>query len=323
MLNKVFSVLFLSCLAIPAWAMSVPSPLVDSAWLENNRKNVVILDIRKDTKSFTKKPVFKKDKKTGKKKLKKVGGHIEGAVLVNYKKIRAKRKVNGIKMVKLIPARKKFEKFIQKHGVNKDSTIVIVSKGKSHKDITMATRLYWQLKYYGHDNMAVLDGGMAQWIKEKKKLNFTKTKPAKGNWEAGKGRDEMLATSKEVHKAMEDGEQLVDNRPLNQYLGAFYKKSYVFAPGHIPGAKPFPNSLITEGKGPAKFFPVDKLKSLSKAMGIDTNAPTITYCNSGHLATGNWFVMSELMKNKNVQMYDGSMHQWTTEKRPTVSMKME
>ena len=58
-------------------------------------------------------------------------------------------------------------------------------------------------------------------------------------------------------------------------------------------------------------------------MGVKTDAKTITYCNSGHLASGGWFMMHELMGNKNVKLYDGSMHEWTLEKHPVTAMKME
>ena len=58
-------------------------------------------------------------------------------------------------------------------------------------------------------------------------------------------------------------------------------------------------------------------------LGIDSGGKIITYCNSGQLAAASWFVFSELLGNKNVSLYDGSMHQWAVEKRPVVKMKME
>jgi thiosulfate/3-mercaptopyruvate sulfurtransferase len=80
---------------------------------------------------------------------------------------------------------------------------------------------------------------------------------------------------------------------------------------------------LTRPKAPAKFVATEQLKSMAETLGFDTSSKTITYCNSGMLASGSWFVLSELMGNKNTRMYDGSMHQWTLEKRPTVTMKME
>ena len=320
---KTLSILILTVSGINiAGAGSLPGPVVETDWLANNKSNVVILDIRKDVKSFTKRPKYKKNKKTGKIKLVKVGGHIPGAILVNYKKLRAAKKIDGRKVVKMIVSKSAFEKLMQASGVNKDSNVVIVSKGQDNGDMTMATRLYWQMKYYGHDNMAILNGGTAQWISDKRKLKTKKSKAKKGNWVATAERKEILATSAEVEAAVKAKTQLVDTRPISLYLGTWRKKSYVFANGHIPGAKAFPNELLTTPM-PAKFLPVSKSKTLFEQMGINADKQSVAYCNSGHLATGSWFVMSELMGNKNVKMYDGSMHQWTLEKHDVTKMKME
>ena len=307
-----------------AHAVSLPGPLVDTDWLAKNSNNVLILDVRKDVKSFAAKPVWKTDKKTKKKTLVKVAGHIPGASLVNYDKLRAKVSIGGKTVQKMLPGKSVFEKFMQSVGVNKNSTIVIVSKGNNDGDMTMATRLYWQLKYYGHDDMAILNGGMGQWIIDGRKVSSKASRVKKGNWQATAERNEILATSEDVAAAVKaKSAQLMDTRPLSLYMGTWRKKSYVYGDGHIPGAKSFPNELLTKPSTPAKFIATDKLKSMITSMGMDASKKTITYCNSGHLATGSWFVMSELLGNKQTKMYDGSMHQWTLEKRPTVKMKME
>ena len=316
-----FSTLFLF-VTNAAHAINLPGALVETDWLEKNKKNVVILDVRKDTKSFTKKPVFIKNKKTGKSKLKKVAGHIPGSILVNYKELRGKKKIDGRVVKKMRVSKSAFEKLMQKSGVNKDSKVVIVYKGESNADLTIATRLYWQMKYYGHDNMAILNGGMAQWIIDKRKVNTKAKKVRKGNWISTTERHEILATSKDVQAAVKDKKQLVDTRAISLYLGTWRKKSYVYANGHIPGAKAYPNELLSS-KMPAKFLKISDSKSLFNQLGIEIDKQSITYCNSGHLATGSWFVLSELLGNKNVKMYDGSMHQWTLEKNDVTKMKME
>jgi thiosulfate/3-mercaptopyruvate sulfurtransferase len=303
-------------------ASRLPGPLVETSWLAKNLNDVVVLDVRKDVKSFTAKPKYKRDKKTGKLEFVAAGGHIPGAILVDYGKVRVDRKIDGRKVTRLVPEKAKFESLMQSWGVNKDSTIVVVSKGEKSGDVTNATRLYWQIKYFGHDKVAVLNGGMAQWIVDHRKFSLQASAPSPGNWVAATERKEVLATSEDVAQGMKRGVQLVDTRDLVQYLGT-YKKSYVYAKGHIPGAKNFPVDLVTNVSKPARFTSVSDFKKLAAAMNVDTTTESITYCNSGHLATGAWFMMSEVLGNKNVKMYDGSMHQWTLEKRPVTSMKME
>ena len=306
-----------------AYAISVPGPLVETSWLAENKKDIVILDIRQDIKSFNKKSLFKLDKKKKKKSLVKVGGHIPGAVLVNYKKIRGQQMIGGRKVIKMNLTKAAFEKLMQSSGVNKDSAVVIMSKGRDNEDMTMATRLYWSMKYYGHENMAILNGGMAQWVLDKRKVSIKKSKAKKGNWQATAERQSVLANSQDVLNALDDKKtQVIDARALSLYLGTWRKKSYVFANGHIPGAKNYPHELLTSYM-PAKFIDNNMTKSMLHELGINANETAVAYCNSGHLATGIWFVMSELMGNKKVKLYDGSMHQWTLEKRPVVKMKME
>ena len=300
---------------------SLPGALVETDWLAKNRDKVVILDVRNDVKSFTQKPVYKKDKKSGKSKLVKVGGHIPGARLVNYKNVRATRMIDGKKVTRMVPARKDFQEFMQSVGLNKNDSIVIVSKGESNGDMTMATRLYWQLKYFGHKNLAILNGGTAQWIVDKREVSSKADKPKKGNWVATTEDKSIFATSEDVASAVQSKDtQLVDTRSISLYLGTWYKSSYVYDKGHIDGARNYPNELITKPSLPARFISSGDTKALMDKLGIDTSAKSITYCNSGHLASGSWFLMSEVLGNKDVKLYDGSMHEWTLEKRPTTSV---
>ena len=306
-----------------ASAIQVPGPLVDTDWLAAHQADVVILDVRQHTKSFTQGPKYQTDKKTGKKILIAVGGHIPDAVLVNYKQVRDKRKIDGKEVTRIVPLQADFEKLMQQSGVNKDSAIVIVSKGEGTSDLTMATRLYWTLKYFGHDNMAILNGGMAQWTLDGRKVDSGPVRVKAGNWQAGEIRSEILATTEDVSSAVQAGSsQLVDNRTVSQYFGTA-KRSYVYAEGHIPGARMFPNELMNNAGIPAKFLPKDDLEKLLQAMSINPGAESITYCNSGHLASGGWFIMSELLENRNTRLYDGSMHEWTLEKQPVNAMQME
>ena len=90
--------LALICLPASVPAVELPGPLVEPAWLEDNLDQVVVLDVRKDVKSFTGQARLKKDKKSGKLTIVAVGGHIPGAGLVNYKKVRANRSIDGVRI---------------------------------------------------------------------------------------------------------------------------------------------------------------------------------------------------------------------------------
>ena len=323
---KQLAILFLLLLALPArsvLALDFPGALVDADWLEQHLTEVKILDVREDIDSFTRKAVLVRKRFTGDLKLRRTGAHIPGAVLVDYLNIRNSREIDGNNVRRMLPERDEFEELMQSWGVNNDDAIVVTSLGTSNADMTLATRLYWQLKYFGHDKVAILEGGVVQWQLEERPSSIEVHEIKPGNWLAGKEDRAILANSDDVAAAIKDTDtQLLDSRSLGFYLGVV-KQPYVRKKGHIPGAKIFPNELLTSAGAAPYFTDSEALKNIATELDIDTDADIITYCNSGQLASAGWFVFSELMGNKNVKLYDGSMHQWALEKRPVVKMKME
>ena len=149
------------------YAAQVPGPLVSADWLAKNKDKVIILDVRKDTASFTEnsEEITDNPDNTAKNGSSiNVAGHIPGANLVPWKKVRVNRTVDGVDLLKLVPTKKEMESLMRDHGVNSSSAVVISMKGSKSKNLTFATRLYWQMKYWGHDNVAILDGGTAAWV---------------------------------------------------------------------------------------------------------------------------------------------------------------
>lgn len=304
-------------------AEPLPKPLVETSWLANNLDNVFILDVRDSKQSFLSEPVFSTDKKSGKKTLLKVGGHIPTANYIEYKPLRGEQVIEGATIKHMLPAKNTFESLMQLTGVNQDSKIVIVTNAANDFDITMASRVYWQLKYFGQHEVSILNGGTAQWLTDGREIATTATKPSTGNWQAKGEHKELLANSHDVENAINsDNTQLIDARSISQYLGTS-KSSKVSNKGHIQSAKFYPVELMATRKMPVKFLSVDELQDVTNALSIKPDQSSITYCNSGHLAAGGWFVMHALLGHENAKLYDGSMHQWTAEKRPVVRMKME
>ncbi|MCU7841563.1 MAG: hypothetical protein KZQ94_19565 [Candidatus Thiodiazotropha sp. (ex Troendleina suluensis)] len=314
----------------PVFAIQVPAPLVDTAWLTENIDKVVLLDVRTDVRSFEKRPkgasaVNPCGVGSAKGPIK-VAGHIPGAVLIPWNKTSTKRKVEGTRIQYLVPDKEAFERLMQKSGVNGDSAVVITSKGEAVIHTSLATRLYWTLKYFGFDNVALLNGGTAQWIKDKQKIKLGKSRAEKGNFKATAERKDILATTDDVVKLSQGqgDEQLVDARSTAEYLGL--NASGKVAPGvkgHVAGAKSFPVFLLSNAMGPATVYDKERLQKVAELLGVDTGKPTIAMCNSGVFASTTWFLLHELKGNKMVRLYDGSMHEWSHLGKPVVSMKIE
>lgn len=308
-----------------ALAAGLPGPLVTPQWLHAHLNEVTIVDVRDNLKAYSTKPEFEVDKKTGKKTLVETGGHIPGAVLVDFGKIRQERTVDGVKIKSQLPTAEHFTKVMSDSGLNKiDKPVVIVSTGESVDAMDMATRLYFQLRYFGEprDKLAILNGGMNAYLQAGFPVSTDKPSAAKGNWAATGEDKSILATLQQVKEGLQAGNvQFVDARPTNQYLG-IAKKPVVKTAGHLKGAQSFPAEVITKPAGAAhEFMSADEYKKILAHFNVKPDAPSISYCNTGHLASGTWFVQHEILGNSNSKLYTGSMTEWTNLGNPTVSLQ--
>ena len=304
-------------------AITLPGPVVSADWLSNNLSDVQVIEVRTDLASYLRNPEFDTDKKTGKKFLVEVGGHITNSTLLDFKRVRVERLVDGKKIKFLIPEKADFEKFVQSLGINSDKPIVLVPIGQDMSDIDEALRAYWSFKVYGEDQVAVLDGGIAGWLGEGREYVTTNAQKATGNWSAKAYRKELIASSDDVAAASKAGKpQLLDARQPAQYLG-LAKRPDVLTFGHIAGSKELaPELLAKPSNGALYFWQKNTYDALMAANGLSVKGPTIAYCNTGHLAAGGWFVMSELVGNKSTKLYDGSLYLWTLEGRPLVGVPL-
>jgi len=298
----------------------VPGPLVDTSWMVAHLENpdVVIVDVRDDPANFDRQHT---DKEKSDPKAPLVG-HIPGARLMNWKSVRETREIDGIKLDKMVPPPQHFEAMMRKLGVRNGQAIIIATNGKDSDAVTMGTRLYWTLKHYGHDNMALLDGGLKKWKAESRPIAYDTPAITDSEYVAGKARTEVLAQLSDAEKAVAgSGVQVVDGRTADYYVGQ-NMTSDVMRKGHIPGARMLAHKdLVDEKTG--MFLSKADLLALASDAGIKTDVETIAHCNTGHLASGAWFVMSEVLGNSKARLYDGSMHEWTKDSSRPVTRKWE
>ena len=320
---RIFLAISLSALAAIAQAVSLPGPVVSADWLAQNIADVQVVVVTSDAAVFTRAPEIVTDPKTGKKAVAEVGGHMAGASLFDFKKARVEKAIANNKVKFLIPEMADFEKLVQGIGVNAGKPVVLVPLGVDISDVDEALRVLWSFKVYGEQQIAVLDGGLAGWLADGKPVTTAATAKPPGNW-VGKAPDSTLvATGDEVAQASTTGKtSLIDARPAPQYFG-IVKSPSITAGGHVAGAKNFaPDILTRSANGALYFLGKSTYEALLRQIGVDPAAPTITYCNTGHLASGAWFMAHEIVGNKDVKLYDGSMHYWTLENRPVVTVPM-
>ena len=316
--------------ALGALAADLPGPLVDTQWLADNRDAVVVLDVRRDPQSFIRKTsgggeiggVQACGASGGGAA---VSGHISDSALIDWKEIAVTQKTDDVTLKDMVPSQADFEQLMQRSGVSQDSLIVVTNPGDSGSTVADGTRLYWTLKYFGHDKVALLDGGVAKWAGDGHKIEYGRTKPKQGDWTAPGERPELLASLEEVQQAVAAGDtQVIDVRTPEYYLGLKHKAEKVAAKGHIDGAKnlPFLVYISENGKG-STFYPRTELQRITTELGIDSSQPVISHCNTGHLASSGWFVMHELLGDEDTQLYVGSMNEWAADPSRSVSTSLQ
>lgn len=303
MLKRLALNLIVAVAAMSAHA-DLPGPLVDAAWLAAHRDEVALVDVRYNSEAFTK------------------VGHIPGAVFIDWHDIRATRIEDGVELVGMLPAPEDFAQLMRRAGISDGTQVVIVNGGRNSAQVTAAARLYWQMRYYGHDAVALLDGGMAAWKQAGLPVSREAPKtPPPGAFAIRDGHPEILATLADVDTALDTGSAaLLDAREFGPYFGLYHSAS-VATGGHIRGAVLAPaDAFLTPG--PVKRFLDDA--TLRRAMtGLGADGPAIVYCNTGHFAAGTWFALHELAGNAQISLYDGSMNEWTRKGRRVVAFSMK
>lgn len=271
-------------------------PLVDVDWVKANadRDDVVLLDIRNRIDGGSAEAFAK--------------GHIPGAVYSNYLEAGWRIKINSV--VGQTPMVAQLETLIGNLGIDNDTTVVIIPAGVNATDFGSAARVYWTFNYVGHDRVAILDGGYRAWTSDP--ANPVETGAAEPEAKTFKAalRPELLVDSAAVEGALgDDATVLLDGRPEKQFAG-LQKHDAARAAGRIPGATHFDQASTFDEKT-GKLVDIARLESLLPAGLKETDKEIYSYCNTGHWASVNWFVLSQVLGQENVKLYDGSMVDWT------------
>jgi len=196
-------------------------------------------------------------------------------------------------------------------GVNDDSHVVAYDDGNG----MYAARLWWMLRWLGHDEVAVLDGGMRRWLQLG--LPLTEDVPARvpGNFVA-RPRPALAVDAAAVLAALrEPATRILDARAPERYRGEVEPIDKVA--GHVPGARNHPFGLSLDAQG--RFQPPDALRQ-ALAASLDGVAPerTIAYCGSGVTAC-HLLLALEHAGLHGARLYAGSWSEWSSDPARPVS----
>ena len=230
--------------------------------------------------------------------------HIPGAIGFDWKKDLQ----DQVKRDFLGPA--EFGELFGGRGISNDHTIVLYGD----RNNWFAAYTYWYLKYYGHDNVKLMNGPREKWISEGRPTSSDRPSYQSQQFAATEGDSAIRAHRDEVMDALGQKTKLVDVRSPQEFSGeliamAGYEQEGAQRAGHIPGAASVPWAQAVKEDG--TFKDAGDLRELYTSKGvIDGSDPVIAYCRIGERSAHTWFVLHELLGKDDVKNYDGSWTEW-------------
>ena len=231
-------------------------------------------------------------------------GHISGAVGWNWQS----QLQQG--MVRDLIDKEGMQKLLSDSGISNSTTVILYGDNNNW----FACWAFWQLKYYGHQDVRIMNGGRIKWELEGKPFVETKTEVDSVPYLAKEPDESLRAYRDQILKALsEPGISLVDVRSPDEYSGLLFAPENVpqegsQRAGHIPGARNVPWAQATDSDGTFKTYA--ELLQLYKDNGITGEGNTVTYCRIGERSSHTWFVLTQLLGYSNVSNYDGSWTEW-------------
>ena len=234
-------------------------------------------------------------------------GHVPGAIHSDYAADpwRVARDGAG----GLLPEPEQLAALLGRLGLVPDHHAVIVSAGLAPADFSAAARVYWTLKVAGHDRVSILDGGFQAWTEAGGPIERGPAQAAGGPPYPLRMAEPLRANTSHVTEAIAGGgPALLDGRSQAQFEGL--DKSPVAArAGRLPGALHLDHARAFE-PGTGRLRSAGELETLFAPLPA---GPMVSYCNTGHLASTNWFILSEVLRRPGISLYDASMSGWTAD----------
>jgi thiosulfate/3-mercaptopyruvate sulfurtransferase len=211
----------------------------------------------------------------------------------------------------MVPTPGRFEKLLSALGVSNTSRIVFYDQ----KGLQSAARGWWMMGLFGHDQAAVLDGGLPKWLREARATeNGPATPPTPAHFQATyrptrlRGLGDMRAPAA--------GTIVLDARAAARFEGTAIEPRPGLPSGHMPGSRNIPSTTLLNPDG--TVLPPDRLRAVFAAQGVDGTKPVITSCGTGVTAT----ILTLGMVRAGLPMgavYDGSWTEWAS--RPDAAIE--
>jgi len=199
------------------------------------------------------------------------------------------------------------EELLGSHGITPETTIVLYGNFFNW----FAAHAYWIFRYYGHTNLALLDGGRKYWEQQGFPLAEQSPSVPEQSYEASSPDESIRVRRADVERALETETHIIDVRAPPEYRGDILAppgwNEGVQRGGHIPGAVNVPCRCTLQPD--RRFKSASELAEVYQEYGED-DSDVILYCRVGERAALTWFVMTELLGYSDVTYYYGSFVEW-------------
>ncbi len=225
--------------------------------------------------------------------------HIPGAVYFDIDAIADRRTT----LPHMLPDAESFAQSVGALGIGEGDRVIVY--GGRH--LVASARVWWTFRVFGHDQVAVLDGGFPRWRDEGLPLESGESTPTPRRFLA-RMRHELVADLDRVRRILKGrGEEVVDARSQGRFVGTEPEPRPGVRSGHIPGSLNLPSDRLFGPEG--LLLPPEGLRRAFEAAGLDLDRPVVTTCGSGVTAAVLAFGLY-VLGQEYAAVYDGSWTEW-------------
>ncbi|MEN8194954.1 MAG: 3-mercaptopyruvate sulfurtransferase [Pseudomonadota bacterium] len=226
--------------------------------------------------------------------------HIPGAVFFDIDDIAD----SDSTLPHMLPSPEKFASRVRKLGLGDGNRIVVYDT----TGVSAAARVWWMFRVFGHEDIAVLDGGLDKWLAEGRPATAERSMPQERHFTARTNSFLVRDYDQVLTNCKTGREQFLDSRSVGRFNGTEPEPREGLPSGHAPGTINLPFTRMLD-KADKTMLPADKIRKAFEDAGVDLDKPMLTSCGSGVTAC----IVSlglYLIGKKEVPVFDGSWTEW-------------